>query len=29
MGEGFLRFSYAASTENIREACKRIGAYLA
>ena len=28
MGEGFLRFSYAASTDNIREACKRIGAYL-
>ena len=29
MGEGFLRFSYAASTENIREACSRIGDYLA
>ncbi len=28
MGEGFLRFSYAASTENIREAISRIGAYL-
>ena len=28
MGEGFLRFSYAASTENIRQAVERIGAYL-
>ena len=28
MGEGYLRFSYAASTEAILEACKRIGATL-
>jgi aspartate aminotransferase len=28
MGEGFLRFSYAASMENIREAAARIDAYL-
>ncbi len=27
-GEGYLRFSYAASTEAIREACARIRAYL-
>jgi aspartate aminotransferase len=27
-GEGFIRFSYAASTENIREAIKRIRAIL-
>ena len=26
IGEGYLRFSYAASTEAIQEACKRIGA---
>jgi aspartate/methionine/tyrosine aminotransferase len=28
LGEGFLRFSYAASTDDIREAVARIGAYL-
>ena len=28
-GEGFIRFSYANSTENIREAIKRIRASLA
>ncbi len=28
MGEGFLRFSYAASMENIREATARIEAFL-
>jgi aspartate/methionine/tyrosine aminotransferase len=28
-GEGYLRFSYANSTENIREAMKRIRATLA
>jgi aspartate/methionine/tyrosine aminotransferase len=28
MGEGFLRFSYAASMEQIREAVARIATYL-
>jgi aspartate aminotransferase len=28
-GEGFLRFSYASSTENIQEALRRVKAYLA
>jgi aspartate/methionine/tyrosine aminotransferase len=28
LGEGFLRFSYAASTAHIREAAERIGAFL-
>jgi aspartate/methionine/tyrosine aminotransferase len=27
-GEGYLRFSYAASTEAIEEACERIGRHL-
>jgi aspartate/methionine/tyrosine aminotransferase len=27
-GEGYLRFSYAASTEAIQEACARIRRYL-
>ncbi len=28
MGEGYLRFSYAASTEEILEACQRIRRFL-
>jgi len=28
MGEGYVRFSYANSTENIREAIRRVRAYL-